>query len=299
MNDSIAAMLQATDNLDSSTTSGENIKQIHRSKILPDPHQNRNDWDDPATVAHVDGIRKIMLKSVNNRYFGIRVPLLVGPMNEDGCYPLLDGECRWRASEGVPEEIQFLPCLVRENNAEENRLDHVVSNGARKSLTLFQTAVAIHKDKETFKFTNDDIAAIHGLRDRKLVSKYLSVLKLSDEASKFVRDPSFKDINLIYDLQKFNPKQLQQLHKKIHKGDSNYFQAINEIKKKSSKSEKPADELNTSEPSNQILASAVLKLNQLELDAIAQLLGIETNSDMSIPEIIKLVKLAVSELSTQ
>ena len=37
---------------------GEAITLIHRSKIIPTEGQDRDDWDNPETIANIQSIRK-------------------------------------------------------------------------------------------------------------------------------------------------------------------------------------------------------------------------------------------------
>lgn len=191
---------------------GETITYIHRSKVIPTEGQDRDDWDNPETIANIQSIRKsAQIKIDDGRFFGIRYPLFVGSPDENGNFPIIDGECRWRATDGLPEELQMLPCILRTGSKKEQRLDHTASNGARKGLTLFQTAMSIQRDEKEFGLTTDEIIAVHGLPNTTTLSKYKAIHKLSDRAKELVRSGMFQDVNLVYELKKLDDDQLTKL----------------------------------------------------------------------------------------
>lgn len=226
MTDSISALLDAGRE-DQAT--GERIYIMHRSSIIPDPLNDRDDWDDPATIAHIEGIKRASrIKLDNGKYYGIRAPLWVGPADENGKHMIIDGECRWRSTEDAPEEVQFLPVIIRDGSKKERRLDHTAANGARRQLTLFQVAHSIKRDKEEFGLSTDEILAVHGLTNKSQISKYNQIHKLNDRAKELVRGGYFQDVNLVYDLAKLDDDALNKLEKKVAKGES-FQQALKQV----------------------------------------------------------------------
>ena len=206
---------------DKDPITGEAIMLIHRSKLVPDPDQDRNDWDSADTLLNISAIRKSAhIKLEDGRYYGIRTPLFVGPPDEHGNCEIIDGECRWRALEGAPEDLQLIPCIVRLGGTKERRLDHTSANGARKGLTLYQTAMSIQKDEKEFGLSTEEIIAVHGLPNQTALSKFKAIHKLSDRAKDLVRSGAFQDVNLVYDLKKLDDEQLTKLEKRIGKGES-------------------------------------------------------------------------------
>ncbi|MDU8540233.1 hypothetical protein RYA94_25275 [Pseudomonas syringae pv. actinidiae] len=200
---------------------GEAIMMIHRDKLVPDANQDRDDWDSPETQTNVASIRKSSrIKLEDGRYYGIRYPLFVGAPDENGNFPIIDGECRWRSTEDAPEELLMLPCIVRTGGKKELRLDHTSSNGARKGLTLYQTAMSIQRDEKEFGLSTEEICAVHNLPNPTALSKYKAIHKLNDRQKQIVRSGSFQDVNLVYDLKKFDDDTLTKLEKRIGKGES-------------------------------------------------------------------------------
>ncbi|WP_116893162.1 ParB/RepB/Spo0J family partition protein [Pseudomonas savastanoi] len=208
-------------NGDKDPITGETITYFHRDKILPVADQDRDDWDSPETVANIATIRKASrIRLEDGRYFGIRYPLFVTEPDENGNVEIIDGECRWRSTEDGPEELKMLPCIVRTGGKKERRLDHTSSNGARKGLTLYQTAMSIHKDEKEYGLTSDEICAVHGISPASQLSKYRAILKLNDRQKQIVRSGSFQDVNLVYELKKLDDEALTKLEKRVSKGES-------------------------------------------------------------------------------
>ena len=75
------------------------VEYIPREYISPDPEQVRKQF----SQEHIDRLRESF------RQIGIRTPLDVVQMpdSEEGTprYKIIDGECRYRASEGVLDKI--------------------------------------------------------------------------------------------------------------------------------------------------------------------------------------------------
>lgn len=206
---------------DKDPITGEAIMLIHRSKLVPDPEQDRNDWESQDTLLNISAIRKSAhIKLEDGSYYGIRTPLFVAPPDEAGNCQIIDGECRWRALDGAPEELQLIPCIVRMGGTKERRLDHTSANGARKGLTLYQTAMSIQKDEKEFGLSTEEIIAVHGLPNQTALSKFKAIHKLSDRAKELVRSGAFQDVNLVYELKKLDDEQLNKLEKRIGKGES-------------------------------------------------------------------------------
>lgn len=220
---------------------GETITLFHRDDVLPDADQDRDDWDDPETVANIATIKKSSrIKLEDGRYFGIRYPLFVTEPDDNGKVRIIDGECRWRSTEDGPEELKMLPCIVRTGGPKERRLDHTASNGARKGLTLYQTAMSIQKDEKEYGLTNEEICAVHGIAPLSQLSKYRAILKLNDRQKEIVRSGSFQDVNLVYELKKLDDEALAKLEKRISKGES-IQQAIKALVPKPPKPAKEQD----------------------------------------------------------
>ncbi|EPF1840321.1 ParB/RepB/Spo0J family partition protein [Pseudomonas aeruginosa] len=221
MSDAIAELLNSKS---SDKEPRERIVLIHRSDLYPDPTQDRDDWETERTLAHIAGIRRSALIPLEDgRHFGIRKTLFVEPADEAGKHKIIDGECRWRATEDAPDDVQLLPCIIRKGGVRERRMDHVSGNVLGQGLTVWQTACSIKRDKDEFGFTTEEILAVHGIKDKSRLSRYMKVFKLSPEAQEFAKLDDFRDVNIIYDLEKLDkmgPDTLKKLSKRLDKGES-------------------------------------------------------------------------------
>lgn len=212
--------------------SGEVIHVLHRSRIIPDADQDRDDWDHPATKANIDSIRRsAQIKLDNGKYYGIRNPLWITEADENGLHTIIAGECRWRSTEDAPEEVQMLPCIIRKGSAKEQRLDHTAENGSRRGLNLWQTARSIKRDKEEFNLSTEEIIAVHGLTSKTHLSKFNAIHKLQERALNLVKAGYFEDVNLVYELRDLSDEVLDKLEKKMAKGES-FQQALKAVKPK-------------------------------------------------------------------
>lgn len=241
MSDAIAELLNSKS---SDNEPRERIVLIHRSDLYPDPTQDRDDWEAERTLAHIAGIRRSALIPLEEgRHYGIRKALWVEPADETGKHKIIEGECRWRATEDAPDDVQLLPCIISKGGVRERRMDHVTGNVLGQGLTVWQTACSIKRDKEEFGFTTEEILAVHGIKDKSRLSRYMKVFKLSPEAQEFAKLDEFRDVNIIYDLEKLDkmgPDTLKKLSKRLEKGESIQTAIKALLPREKKKSEPPA-----------------------------------------------------------
>lgn len=271
--------------------SGEKIYYVHRDALIPDPNQDRDDWDSPETIANIESIRKSSnIKLADGKRYGIRTPLWVKPVDDDDKYMIIDGECRWRSTEGAEGEEALLPIIIRTGDSKELRLDHTSSNGARKGLTLFQTANSIKRDMEEFGLSTEEIIAVHGLTSKSQLSKYTAVHKLNDRQLALVKAGHFGDINLIFDLRKLDDEALGKLEKRLKKGES-AGQAMKAIAGKPEPKAKPEEPAPADGAANKIS----LTLPAAEAKALAMLLDVE--AELSLKELKAALQAKISLLA--
>ncbi|BES73852.1 hypothetical protein RE428_48700 (plasmid) [Marinobacter nanhaiticus D15-8W] len=262
------------------------IVYLRRDKIVPQPGQDRDDWDDPATVAHVKSLADSMsIELQDGKKYGVRDPISVLPADEDGKHEIIKGESRWRAA-GIAE-IDEIPCRIQKRATVENRLDHVTENALKKGLTLWQRARSIQRDKEEFGFDSKQIMIAHGIRNKTQLSKIMAVLTLDEPAQELVRRDLVGDVNLIYDLKKLDEKQIEKLKKKIEKGDS-VPQAIKSLQPKQKKKPvEPKPQVSESETEGEGTSQGNttqylnLGLSEPKAKALAVLLDLSPEQDAS------------------
>ena len=151
------------------------IEYIPREYISPDPEQVRKQF----SQEHIERLRESF------RQIGIRTPLDVVQMpdSEEGTprYKIIDGECRYRASEGV---LDKLPCIVFEDTDEAS--DWALSaNMMRDDLNPVEKSDVIvrfmEKHKEGKKKLTLQSAAKKYHLSQSMLSEYHSLSKLDEK----------------------------------------------------------------------------------------------------------------------
>ncbi len=123
--------------------SGEQVRQIALSKLLPNPNQPRKTFDQIALVE----------LSISIERHGILQPLVLSPYGEK--YYVIAGERRWRAAEIAG--LKTVPALVRTTRELERVELALVENIQRVSLPPLELAASIVYLQEQF---NVDIGTI-------------------------------------------------------------------------------------------------------------------------------------------
>ena len=151
------------------------IEYIPREYISPDPEQIRKHF----SQEHIERLRESF------RQIGIRTPLDVVQMpdSEEGTprYKIIDGECRYRASEGV---LDKLPCIVFEDTDEAS--DWALSaNMMRDDLNPVEKSDVIVRFMEKYKegkkkLTLQSAAKKYHL-SQSMLSEYHSLSKLDEK----------------------------------------------------------------------------------------------------------------------
>ena len=151
------------------------VEYIPREYISPDPEQIRKHF----SQEHIERLRESF------RQIGIRTPLDVVQMpdSEEGTprYKIIDGECRYRASEGV---LDKLPCIVFEDTDEAS--DWALSaNMMRDDLNPVEKSDVIvrfmEKHKEGKKKLTLQSAAKKYHLSQSMLSEYHSLSKLDEK----------------------------------------------------------------------------------------------------------------------
>ncbi|HAT3632044.1 TPA: chromosome partitioning protein ParB, partial [Citrobacter freundii] len=89
-------------------------------------------------------------------------------------------------------------------------LDHATENSLRRDLNIFERALSIKTDKDN-GLTTDQIIAAHGLSNKTVVSKYMSVFRLAKPKQKLVQESFIGDLNLIGKLDKVAEDDMKEL----------------------------------------------------------------------------------------
>lgn len=151
------------------------IEYIPRENISPDPEQIRKYF----SQEHIERLRDSF------KEIGIRTPLDVVKLDASGDgtprYKIIDGECRYRASEGV---LDTLPCIVFKDSSEASEWA-LSANMMRDDLNPIEKSDVIVRFMEKNKDDKKKITLQHAAKKYHLspsmLSEYHSLSKLDNK----------------------------------------------------------------------------------------------------------------------
>lgn len=151
---------------------GEAIFYIEVSKIKPNPHQPRKDFNEESINELANSIQQ----------FGIIQPLVVTKIEkevENGTeveYQLIAGERRWLAAKKLG--LETVPAIIKKIDVEEERLElAIIENIQRQNLNPIETARAFARLQDEFRLTQREIASRLG-KSRETIANLLRLLDL-------------------------------------------------------------------------------------------------------------------------
>lgn len=195
------------------------LKELKLSQLIPNKKQDRRDWDSAAAREHIEKLkRSIGLELADGSLYGIRERLVVKSTNTPDQYQIIKGESRWRAgSEINPDMVVKCEVCSYEDKVIEH-LDHATENSLKRDLNLFERALSIKTDKDN-GLTTEQIIAVHGLSNKTVVSKYMSVFKLSPVKQKLIQGSLIMDLNLVSKLSKIDDNDIKELRSRCEGGE--------------------------------------------------------------------------------
>jgi ParB family chromosome partitioning protein len=144
---------------------GEGLRTIPLSQIIPNPNQPRTIFDDESLASLAASIGEI----------GVLQPIIVQPSDDDG-YVLIAGERRWRAAQMA--NLTDIPAIVRGSVDDEHSLSEaVIENVQRQDLTVLEEAAAYQHLLEDFGLTHETVAKRVG-KSRSAVTNTIRLLQL-------------------------------------------------------------------------------------------------------------------------
>jgi ParB family chromosome partitioning protein len=147
---------------------GEGLRTIPLSDIVPNPHQPREIFDEEALASLAASIAEI----------GVLQPVIVQPAGTDvsADYVLIAGERRWRSAQMAG--LTDIPAIVRgEVDAEHSLSEAVIENVQRQDLTALEEAAAYQQLLEDFGMTHEAVARRVG-KSRTAVTNTIRLLQL-------------------------------------------------------------------------------------------------------------------------
>lgn len=149
----------------------ESIFNVEIDKIVPNPHQPRQELSKDGLKELADSIRE----------HGILQPLVVTKLERstergrDVEYELVAGERRWRAAKMVG--LPAVPVIIRDSSAHEKLELALVENIQRENLNALDLALAYKQLQDEFKLRHEDIGKKVG-KNRTTITNTLRILTL-------------------------------------------------------------------------------------------------------------------------
>lgn len=162
-------------------TSGDQIQQIERGLISPNPRQPRKHFDSDALAELAASIKE----------HSILQPLTVtADQVTDGRYWLIAGERRWRAS--AIAGLKTVPCIVREATMAQLAEWALIENIQRADLSAIEEAIAYQQLIDELGLTQEQVADKVG-KSRSAVANKLRLLKLPADIQTAIADGKIEE----------------------------------------------------------------------------------------------------------
>lgn len=150
------------------------ISEIALSKILPNPDQPRQEFDEEA----------LNELAVSIRHLGVIQPITLRKIDDDN-YQIIAGERRYRAS--LLAEQETVPAYIKTAEDEDVMEMALIENIQREDLNSIEIALAYQNLIETYNLTQEQLSERIG-KKRTTISNYLRLLKLPAEIQMAIRD---------------------------------------------------------------------------------------------------------------
>ena len=158
----------------------ERVQKIPVSKLLPNPDQPRQTFDDAALQELAESIK----------LHGVLLPLLVTTAAGDGTYHIVAGERRWRAAKLA--KLPVVPAVVRTLKEIEQVEISLIENVQRVDLTPLEQAVTIERLHGQFNMSYDQIAGRLG-KANSTIANTVRLLQLPAAAQTALRQGTISE----------------------------------------------------------------------------------------------------------
>lgn len=193
--------------------------ELKLSQLIPNKKQDRRDWDSPSAREHIEKLkRSIGLELPDGSLYGIREMLMVKETSTPDQYQIIKGESRWRAGSEIDPDMVVRCEVSSYTDKVLEHLDHATENSLKRDLNIFERALSIKTDKDN-GLTTEQIIAVHGLSNKTVVSKYMSVFKLSPVKQKLIQSSFIMDLNIVSKLNKIDDSDIKELRTRCEGGE--------------------------------------------------------------------------------
>jgi ParB family chromosome partitioning protein len=173
----LAMLIGDTPSLESDTGVNAQVKAPIEF-LRPNPRNPRQDFDEVELQELAESIRER----------GIIQPILVRHLaGMTNVYEIIAGERRWRAAQRVG--LHEVPIVVIEADDRQSLEFAIIENVQRADLNALEEALGYERLTSEFSYNQTDLAKIIG-KSRSHVANTIRLLKLPDEAKKFLVDGS-------------------------------------------------------------------------------------------------------------
>jgi len=146
--------------------------------LRPNPRNPRQGFDEAELQELAESIRER----------GIIQPILVRHLaGMSNVYEIIAGERRWRAAQRVG--LHEVPIVVIDADDRQSLEFAIIENVQRSDLNALEEALGYERLTSEFSYSHSDLAKVIG-KSRSHVANMLRLLKLPDEAKKYVVDGS-------------------------------------------------------------------------------------------------------------
>lgn len=157
----------------------ERVQKIPLDKLVPNPDQPRQTFDDAALQELAASIKQ----------HGVLLPLMVTAVS-GGEYHIIAGERRWRAAKLA--KLATVPAVVRTLKEIEQIEISLIENVQRVDLTPLELAVTIERLHGQFNLTYDQIATRLG-KASSTIANTVRLLQLPADAQQALREGTISE----------------------------------------------------------------------------------------------------------
>jgi len=251
----LGALISDVDNMPFNNRSGvsetpatpASIAEIPIGKVVANPYQPRNTFDEDALAELTDSIKNL----------GIIQPITVR-MTEDETYQIISGERRFRAA--TLAGMTTIPAYIRKADDQGMLEMAIVENIQRENLDAIEIAQSFQRLIEECSLTQEAMAERVG-KKRATVTNYLRLLRLPPEIQLAIRAKALSMGHARALLAVDEPKRQLKLCNQIIEQDLSVRQVEDKIRKMNSEEHAKAPTEDT--PDNQQLEEAFIRLLEI------------------------------------
>ena len=149
------------------------LKNLKVTEVEPNRDQPRKNFDQEALEELAESIKE----------YGLIQPIVV--TKKDGCYGIVAGERRWRASKiaGLTE----IPAIIREDNERINSEISLIENMQREDLNPYEKALGVRTLIDNYGLSQEEVAKKLG-KGRSTIANIVRILNLEPRVLEMAKE---------------------------------------------------------------------------------------------------------------